>query len=124
MAWSMAGLFGTSAMVLMPPPLSASPTGLRPGAVLRLSPLPSRKPPGSVEASPPAASLLIFAPREVMRTVTGPEPPVLTRFAPVAPLRKMLLRKVVTALAGALPKVDAPLLIAPPVGELLALKVQ
>src|SRR4051812_38150755 len=109
-------------MVLIPPPLSASPAALNFGSVLRTSPGPLRKPPGPVPASPPAASLLILWPNDVIVAVVL-VPGLFAKFITPAPPRKMLFRSTTVALAVP-PKVDAPLLTAPPLDELLSLKVQ
>src|SRR3954469_3587828 len=104
-------------MVLIPPPLSARPAELNFGSVLRTSPVPLRKPPGPVPARPPAASLLMLWPNDVIVAVAL-VPGLFPKFITPAPPRKMLFRRTTLAFAGVAPTVDAPLFTAPPVIEL------
>ena len=83
--WSMAGLPGSSAIVCVGPPLFCRPLGSSSAAVLRMSPLALRRPPGSVVSSPPAASSLKLEPRDVI------VPPLLEMFPAVVPLASTVL---------------------------------
>ena len=93
--WSIAGLPDWSAIVGVGPPLFFRPAGSRSGSVLRRSPVALSKPPGPVEPSPPAPSLLRLYPREM----TVPEllktlPPTAPPFRRVFPISKVALPEI------------------------------